>query len=651
MRCIKIALAGNPNCGKTTLFNILTGANHYVGNWAGVTVEKKSGFLKHEGNKIEIMDLPGIYSLSPFTIEEKVTRKYIIDEKPDVVINIVDGCNLERNLYLTTQILELGVPVILAVNMMDEVEKQGLSLDLEGLGKDLNVRVVPISASKKQGIKELLDNILDVEKDADFKIDYKNHEDEIEDLIKKVNKLDQNDYNKRWLAIKILEKDEEILEKYPDFSTGNFSDDFISSRYDFISKIVNKRLVGKDYGSKSFSDKVDDYLLNKYIGMPLFIAIMAFVFYITFNVGNVFVDILDGFFSGTLANFVRDALTVNNVTPWLVNLISDGIIGGVGGVLVFVPNIAILFIAISFLEDSGYMARVSFLMDYYMQKVGLNGKTFIPMILGFGCNVPAIMGTRTLENERDRLIAILINPFMSCGARFPVYVMFAGIFFKGYETLVVTSLYVLGIVVALLVAFVFRKTIFKGEGTHFIMEMPAYRLPNLKSLAIHVWERVKGYIAKAGTVIFGASIIIWFITNYNMSGMASITESFGASIGKVIAPIFSPMGFGNWQSALSLLSGVFAKEIVVANMAIVFGFSDPSMGGFSQVLLANFTKLSAYAFMVFVLLYTPCVATIGVIKRETNSWKWMFFSLGYQIVVAWGVSFIIYRVGRVFLSI
>ncbi|MCT4634575.1 MAG: ferrous iron transport protein B [Firmicutes bacterium] len=647
---IKIALAGNPNCGKTTLFNILTGANHYVGNWAGVTVEKKSGFLNHEGNKIEVLDLPGIYSLSPFTIEEKVTRKYIIDEKPDVVINIVDGCNLERNLYLTTQILELNVPVILAVNMMDEVEKQGLSLDLDGISKDLGIAVIPISASKNQGIDKLLDNVVRSKDAPTFKIDYGVYEKNITEVMESLPESRIANFDKRWLGIKILERDEEIIESFPGNEDENLSDQFISLRYEYITGLVNKRMTGKEFGQKTFSDKVDEYLLNKYIGLPLFLVIMAFVFYITFNVGNVFVDKLDGFFSGTLAGFVRDALTVNDVAPWLVNLVSDGIIGGVGGVLVFVPNIAILFIAISFLEDSGYMARVSFLMDYYMQKVGLNGKTFIPMILGFGCNVPAIMGTRTLENERDRLIAILINPFMSCGARFPVYVMFAGIFFKGYETLVVTSLYVLGIIVALVVAYIFRKTIFKGEGTHFIMEMPAYRLPNLKSLAIHVWERVKGYIAKAGTVIFAASIIIWFITNYNMSGMAPITESFGASLGKIIAPVFAPMGFGNWQSALSLLSGIFAKEIVVANMAIVFGFSDPSLGGFGQVLMDNFTQLSAYAFMVFVLLYTPCVATIGVIKRETNSWKWTFFSLGYQIAVAWIVSFAIYSVGRIFLA-
>jgi ferrous iron transport protein B len=647
---IKIALAGNPNCGKTTLFNILTGANHYVGNWAGVTVEKKSGFLNHEGNKIEVLDLPGIYSLSPFTIEEKVTRKYIIDEKPDVVINIVDGCNLERNLYLTTQILELNVPVILAVNMMDEVEKQGLSLDLDGISKDLGIAVIPISASKNQGIDKLLDNVVRSKDAPTFKIDYGVYEKNITEVMESLPESRIANFDKRWLGIKIFERDEEIIESFPGNEDENLSDQFISLRYEYITGLVNKRMTGKEFGQKTFSDKVDEYLLNKYIGLPLFLVIMAFVFYITFNVGNVFVDKLDGFFSGTLAGFVRDALTVNDVAPWLVNLVSDGIIGGVGGVLVFVPNIAILFIAISFLEDSGYMARVSFLMDYYMQKVGLNGKTFIPMILGFGCNVPAIMGTRTLENERDRLIAILINPFMSCGARFPVYVMFAGIFFKGYETLVVTSLYVLGIIVALVVAYIFRKTIFKGEGTHFIMEMPAYRLPNLKSLAIHVWERVKGYIAKAGTVIFAASIIIWFITNYNMSGMAPITESFGASLGKIIAPVFAPMGFGNWQSALSLLSGIFAKEIVVANMAIVFGFSDPSLGGFGQVLMDNFTQLSAYAFMVFVLLYTPCVSKIGVIKRETNSWKWTFFSLGYQIAVAWIVSFAIYSVGRIFLA-
>ncbi len=335
------------------------------------------------------------------------------------------------------------------------------------------------------------------------------------------------------------------------------------------------------------------------------------------------------------------------VADWMQSLIVDGIIGGVGGVLTFVPNIAIMFFFISILEDSGYMARVAFIMDRWMTKVGLNGKTFIPMILGFGCNVPAIMGTRTLENENDRLIAILINPFMSCSARLPVYILFASVFFKGYESLVTYSLYVFGILVALLMAYLFRKFLFKSEETPFIMELPTYRLPIPKALFIHVWERVRGYIVKAGTVIFAASVILWVITSYNFSGPAIITESFGASIGKVIAPVFKPLGFGRWQAALSLLTGIAAKEIVVSNMAIVYGFADPeATRAFAQVLQSEFTALSAYAFMVFVLLYSPCVAVIGVIKRETNSWKWTGFSVAYQIAVAWVFAFLVYQVGR-----
>ncbi|MEA3424169.1 MAG: ferrous iron transport protein B, partial [Bacillota bacterium] len=422
----------------------------------------------------------------------------------------------------------------------------------------------------------------------------------------------------------------------------------IKDRYKFVSNLL-KGVVHQIPGYKSMTDRIDKIMLNKYLGLPIFGIVMALVFYMTFSIGSIFVDYVDYFFSEIVAGGVSSLFAAYGVADWLQNLVVDGIIGGVGGVLTFLPTIAILFAFISLLEDLGYMGRAAYLMDKWMQRVGMNGKFFIPMLLGFGCNVPAIMSTRTLENEKDRLIAILINPFMSCGAKFPVYVLFVGVFFKGYEALTMLSLYLLGIIVAVIVAYIFRKTIFKGEETHLIMEIPDYRLPRLSNLLIHIWERVKDYLVKAGTVIFAASVILWFLLNYNFSGGVDIVNSFGAGIGKAIAPIFGLAGFGNWQSSLSLLAGLFAKEIVVANTAIIYGLGETaSLSQLGSVLGQAFTPVSAYAFLVFILLYTPCVATIGVIKRETNSWKWAGFSVAYQFVIALGLSTLIYQIGSLF---
>jgi len=653
-----IALAGNPNCGKTTLLNALTGTKHYVGNWAGVTVEKKEGYYNHDNNKLKLVDLPGTYSLSPYSIEEKIARNYILDEQPDVILNIVDAVNMERNLFLTVQLLELGKPMVIALNMMDEARKKGFDIDCEQLEKALGVPVVPIVALKSEGIDELLDKVVSLASDSDtispitvpYGTDLERILGRVEDEISH-HKKDYM-YPDRWLALKVLEKDEDINhfieEKLIEEINleENYTDVIVNQRYHFISRIVDKAVTRPIANAYEQSDRVDSIMLNRFLGLPIFAGIMYIMFYTTFNLGGIFVDILDVFFSETLAGFVNQLLMTMGVQEWLQNLIIEGIIGGVGGVLTFVPNIAILFIFISILEDSGYMSRVAFLLDESMQKIGLNGKTFIPLILGFGCNVPAIMATRTLENERDRLIAILINPFMSCGARFPVYVLIGSAFFPGKETTVVFSLYILGAAIAMLVAYVFRRTIFKGDKTHFIMELPPYRIPDLKQLSIHVWDRVKGYIVKAGTVIFAASVVLWFVLNFNTTGLVSITESFGASVGKFMAPIFIPLGFGTWQSALSLFTGIVAKEIVVANMAIVYGIGgDLSAGEFYKVMSQSFTPLSAYAFMVFVLLYTPCVGVIGVIKRETNSWKWTGFSVVFQFAVAWFVSLIVYQAG------
>lgn len=655
-----VALAGNPNCGKTTLLNSLTGTKHYVGNWAGVTVEKKVGHYKHGDNKLELVDLPGTYSLSPYSLEEKIARNYILDENPDVILNIVDAVNMERNLFLTVQLMELGKPMVIALNMMDEARKKGFNIDCKQLEEAIGVPVVPIVALKSEGIDELLDKVVSLASNKNKKIPVSvPYGTDIERILGRLeeeiahHKKDYL-YPDRWLAIKVLEKDEDINHFIEENLVEeinleeNYNDIIINRRYHFISSVVDSAVTRPTANSYEKSDRIDGVMLNRFLGLPIFAAIMYIMFYTTFNLGGIFVDLLDVFFSETLGSLVSQLLISLGVSEWLISLIVEGIIGGVGGVLTFVPNIAILFIFISILEDSGYMSRVAFLLDESMQKIGLNGKTFIPLILGFGCNVPAIMATRTLENERDRLIAILINPFMSCGARFPVYVLIASAFFPGNETLVTFSLYILGAAIAMFVAYIFRRTIFKGDKTHFIMELPPYRIPDLKHLSIHVWDRVKGYIIKAGTVIFAASVVLWFVLNFNSTGLVEITESFGAGVGKIIAPIFKPLGFGTWQSALSLFTGIVAKEIVVANMAIVYGIGgDPSAGEFYKVMSQSFTPLSAYAFMVFVLLYTPCVGVIGVIKRETNSWKWTGFSVIFQFAIAWLVAFLFFQLGSI----
>lgn len=649
----KIALAGNPNCGKTTLFNGLTGANHYVGNWAGVTVERKEGTWHYADNAVHVIDLPGIYSMSPYSLEERIARDFIINSDIDVVVNVVDASFLERNLYLTTQLIELGKPVVLVLNMMDEAERKGITIDVESLADDLGIPVVPMVAMKGIGVDALYRKLYEVvTSDKEYSCNIAFDEDveaRIADYADQYGKCLDNHYNPRWVAIKVIEEDTEVLDLLGIDSPQVYESGvtvITAERYKYIDTLIEKHLVFRQKELHEKSDSIDNILLNRRFAIPSFGLVMAFIFYMTFTVGGLFTDRLDILINEVFAGAVQSGLTNAGIDAWLVSLVVDGVIGGVGGVLTFVPNIAILFLFISLLEDSGYMARVALIMDGWMSRVGLNGKTFIPMILGFGCNVPAIMGTRTLENENDRLIAILTNPFMSCGARFPVYVLFASIFFKGYEAIVTFSLYLLGVVIALVMAYIFRRTLFKGEESPFVMELPPYRVPAFKSLMIHVWERVKDYIQKAGTVIFLASVIIWVILNFNFSGMTDIQNSFGASIGKMIAPIFAPLGFGTWQSALSLLSGIVAKEIVVANTAILYGVSGAGMDGLALVLKDVFNPVSAYAFLVFVLLYTPCVAVIGVIKRETNSWKWTIFSVFYQIVIAWMVSFGFYQVGR-----
>ncbi len=659
----RIALAGNPNSGKTTLLNALTGTRHSVGNWPGVTVEKKEGQMRHGEDLINLVDLPGVYSLSPFTLEERIARKFLLEDRPDVVINLVDACNLERNLYLTMQLIELNIPMVVALNMMDEAEQKGYRISAEKMESLLGVPVVPVAAIEGRGIIPLLDRAIARSQDKApvnaAQIDYGTN---LEHMIQKLEK-EISDHGipqqapARWIAIKALEHDGELGDLTDNLAShylkveNNYTDEIANGKYRFIQKVLQETLLKPSVSAYAVSDRIDSLMLHKWLGIPIFLIIMALVFKLTFDVGSIFVDWLDTFFSVTLSDALRGMLAGAGVAQWLIQLLVDGIVGGVGGVLTFTPNIAILFLAISLLEDSGYMARVAFLLDEGMQKLGLSGKSFIPMVLGFGCNVPGIMATRTLENEKDRLIAIMINPFMSCGARFPVYVLVASAFFPGYEAMVTYSLYILGILVALGIAWGFRRVLMKGEETHFIMELPPYRMPKLKFLGLHVWERVHGYLIKAGTIIFGASVVLWFLLNFNFSGPSEITESFGALFGKATAPIFGPLGFGNWQASLSLFSGIIAKEIVVANMAIIYGIgADPSAGAFYHAMAGTFTPLTAYVLLVFVLLYTPCVGVIGVIRRETNSWKWTAFSVFFQFGVAWVVSFVFYRIGLILIG-
>lgn len=580
-----IALLGNPNVGKTTLFNELTGSKQYVGNWAGVTVEKKEGFF----NNIKIVDLPGIYAMDTFSNEEKVSKNFLENDEVDLILNIVDASNLDRNLYLTTQLKQFNKPIILAVNMIDVAEGKGIVIDYEKLGKLMNVKVIPISASKGTGIKNLKEAL--------------------------INGNFQNTNDK---------------EKY------NFSSE--KEAYSFIEKIIEKSTKNIGSNKESFTNKLDKILLNPLLAYPIFIIMMILMFQITFSwVGQPISDWLDGLLNDSFIPFIEGLLS--NSSPWFQSLIVDGIIAGVGGILVLLPIILALFICITILEDSGYMARVAFIMDKLMRKMGLSGKAFIPMIVGFGCTVPAVMSARTLESEKDRKLTALLVPLMSCNARLPVYTVFAAVFFKNHQGLVVGSLYLLGILLAFIIGILFKNTIFKKDEEPFIIELPEYKVPEFKSVLKQTTDKAKSFLKKAGTIIFAMSVVIWFLSNFSFNGMVEdVNGSILASIGSFIAPIFTPLGFGNWQSSVSLLTGLLAKETVVSSMQVIFA------GELATTLTAHFTALSAYSFLVFVLLYTPCVSVIGAMKKEYGT-KFTLFSITYQLVLAWVVSFLVFNIG------
>lgn len=586
---ITAALLGNPNVGKTTLYNALTGSNQYVGNWAGVTVEKKEGFID---NKIKIVDLPGIYAMDTYSNEEKVSKEFLQNGNVDVIINIVDASSLDRNLYLTTQLKQFNKPIILVLNMVDVAIAKGLDIDYKLLSQKLGVKVIPIVASKGKGISDVKACLL--------KEDY---------ITTSSNSLKFKDEKETYAYIEVL-----------------------------LKSITNKKTENK----VSISENIDKIVLNRVIAYPLFFGSLFLIFMFTFSwVGQPLADFLSTLLNDSFVPYLSKLLTNNS--PWFSSLLIDGIVGGVGSVVVFLPVILALFLGISFLEDSGYMARAAFIMDKLMRKMGLSGKAFIPLIVGFGCSVPAIMSARTLESDKDRKLTALLVPLMSCNARLPVYALFASVFFPGKETLIVFSLYLMGIGLAFGIGILFKKTLFKKDEEPFIIELPEYKLPEPKSLLIHTWEKGKGFLKKAGTIIFSISVIVWFLSNFSITGMVDINSSFLATIGKFINPIFIPLGFASWQNSIALLTGLMAKEVVVGTMGVIYG------SNLTDILPTHFTPLSAYSFLAFVLLYTPCVSVIATMKKEYGN-KMAIFSLTYQLLLAWIVSFIIFNVGSIIIG-
>lgn len=582
---ITAALVGNPNVGKTSLFNHLTGSNQYVGNWPGVTVEKKEGYL----DDIRVVDLPGIYAMDTYSNEEKVAKNFLLNNNPDVIINIVDASNLNRNLYLTTQLKQFKKPIILVLNMMDSAEQNGINIDIQKLSKALNVMVIPVIATKNKGI----------------------------DILEEALKSRQFEY------------------KSPEIKDFNFKTE--KDTYSFIKDILDECITMPKTKPVSYTERIDRIVLNRFIAYPVFLLALFIIFKFTFSwVGQPIADGLGDFLSNTITPYLKDFLS--GTSSWFSSLLIDGILAGVGSVIVFFPIIFCLFLGISFLEDSGYMARGALIMDKLMRKMGLSGKAFIPLVVGFGCSVPAIMSSRTLESEKDRKLTALLIPLMSCNARLPIYALFAAALFEGNETEVVFSLYLLGIIMAFIIGLLFKNTIFKKDEEPFIIELPKYNVPDFKSLFIHTWEKARGFLRKAGTIIFSMSVIIWFLSNFNLNGMVPMNESILFHIGNFISPVFSPMGYGSWQNTVSLIAGLMAKEIVIGTMGIIYG------NNLTALLPHYFNPVSAYSFLVFVLLYTPCISAISTMKKEYGG-KMTALSVTYQFILAWIVSLIVFRAG------
>lgn len=662
-----LALVGNPNSGKTTLFNNLTGSKQYVGNWPGVTVERKGGKLKkHDG--FEVMDLPGIYSLSPYSPEEVITRNYLLEENPDVIVNIVDGSNLERNLYLTMQLLEMGCKVVVALNMMDLVRANGDVLDTELLSKELGCPVVPITATSGEGVEQLVARAVQIAQTQCDRKDPNSFSEEVERVLQEIGEMvaPMPHIERRWQLVKVLERDGQLLKKLK-LSQGVFdklevlitrfeqqADDdaasiIASGRYQKIDSMLRScyKSANVDYAN-TVSEKIDRIVTNRVLGLPIFLGIMWAVYYICIQtLGDETIGWMEELFEGS-SEYAGALLEAAGASEVMSGLVLDGIIGGVGAVLGFVPQICLLFLFLSFLEDCGYMARVAFIMDRIFRQFGLSGKSFIPMLIGTGCSVPGIMAARTIENERDRKLTIMLTPFIPCNAKLPVFALFAAAFFPE-QSWVGPSMYLWGIVMVVVSGILLKKTkAFAGEPANFVMELPAYHWPRAKDILIHTWERARGFIVKAGTIIFLASGLVWLLQSFDFSfEMVDAQDSMMAVIGHYLAPVFAPLGFDSWQTAFAAITGFLAKEVVVSTFGILAGVAeateeDPTL---ITTIQSMFTPASAYAFMIFTLLASPCFAAIGAIRREMGSWHWTFFALLYQTGLAYCMALLIYQIG------
>ena len=661
-----VGLAGNPNVGKTTVFNQLTGMRQHVGNWPGKTVERAEGHFKHGSYDYDVIDLPGNYALSAHSMEEIVSRDFIVDDESDVIVNVVDAANLERNLYLTVQMMELGANLVIALNMNDFAKKKEHIIDIDLMSELLGVPIIEINAKTKDGFEELLTTVerqsknpINSSEKLSYGNDIKGHLMDLQSVIEQDNNL--LDVPSVWTAIKLLERDTIVIEKVQGSSKSSqiFAEvDKVSkhlydvykegpeevianARYAFIDGLIGEAVKKPAVEKETLTDKIDKIVTNRLLAPFIFIIIMWVMFQLTFTIGAPFQDMIDEAF-GALGEFVAGFIA----NEYLSSFICDGIIGGVGGVLTFLPIIILMFLFLSILEDCGYLARAAFTLDKLMHKiVGLHGKAFIPMILGFGCGVPAIMATRTMENEGDRMLAMMLVPFMSCTARLPIYAIFIGAFFAENQGTVLLAIYLLGIVVALIVAAILKRTMFKGLSTPFVMELPTYKVPSVKGILLHTWEKVKGFLRKAGTIILACSIVLWALSIFPLGVEYGSADSLLGMIGSVISPIFAPLGFGTWQAAVAIIAGLAAKEVVVATFGTLAGMEEDDEEGITSLVHDTFTPLSAFSFMAFTLLYTPCFAAIAAIKQETNSYKWALTMCGITLVTAYVVSFLIYNVG------
>lgn len=660
-----LAIIGNPNSGKTTLFNRLTGSNQHVGNWPGVTVDRKTGHINYQGKRTDVVDLPGIYSLSPYTQEEIIAREFVLSDDLDGILNIVDATNLERNLYLTMQLIGLGLPMVVALNFIDDVEAQDIHIDCARLSERLGVPVFPISARRGLGMDALLQAVTGEMQPPTHQPSYLHG---VGAAIRRgaeiLEATDIRACSRPFYAAKLLEDDPQIVShvqltpeqrKEMDdladaLSAHEIGHDhemmFADAVYDYIEDIVRNSVHKPDHPRLTPTDRIDRVVINKWLAVPIFIAIMALMFWTTFGpIGEGLKGLLETLIQGMLAPWLENTLLALGASDWVIGLTCDGIIGGVGGVVSFLPQIVILFFFLSMLEDTGYLARIAFIMDTLLRRIGLSGKSFVPMLMGFGCTTPAVMAARTMENEKDRRMTIMLTPFMSCGAKLPVYALVAGAIFGRNAGLVIISLYVFGILMSIFAGFLLKKTVFRDVSSGFVLELPPYRLPTFKGTVRGMWDKAKDFITKAGTVIFLMSIVIWVLQNFTptFAVAASPESSILGVFGRFIAPIFAPLGFGEWQASVSLLTGLVAKEAVVSTMSVLYGVS--ASADLATILTGVFSPVAAYAFLIFILLYMPCMSAFATIKREMGGWRWALGAAAFQTCLAWLTAFVVYHIG------